>query len=374
VLNDIVNAATPSTPAVYTRLVDISGYDLDLTGISKTEVNTLVTRAVAIVDTNAVSSVNLTAGERITFNNKLIDIVPYFVRGYFGNQFYNYNDATAISAFDMIASGTLDIESVDVDIEFRNGIGVDAQMVINQFGTVNSNNATSANLSHSIIGSPININRSVLTGSNPEVTYTNYLIDVNTGNSNIDQLIELFPNQLVYDIDLTINPLGNVSGNNDFVYKKHVLEANLNVEFPLSLIATNLTLRDTVNFSLTEQTETGRINNGTLFIYADNGFPFDATIQMDLYDEAGNFLQALDVNSYIQAAPVDASFRVTNKRQSVLAVPLNATSIDNLYKASNIILQIGFSTVPQSQFIKIYEEYAIDLQIVGDFSYNFSVD
>lgn len=374
VLNDIVNAASPGNPAVYSRLIDISGYDLDLTGISKAEVNTLVTRAVAIVDTNALNPVNLVAGQKITFNNKLIDIVPFFVRGYFGNQFYSYTDVTSISDFNMIAGGTLDIEDVDVDIEFRNGIGVDAQMVINQFGTRNTNNTTSANLAHSIIGSPININRSVLTGSVPEVTYTNYLIDVNTNNSNIDQLIELFPNELVYDIDLMINPLGNVSGNNDFVYKKHVLEANLNVEFPLSLIANNLTLQDTVSFSLTQQSETGRINDGTLFIYANNGFPFDAVIQMDLYDELGNYLQALDVSSIIKAAPVNASLRVTNKRESILAIPLDKISIDHLYQASDIVVRIGFTTVPQTQYIKIYEEYAIDLKVVGDFSYNFTVE
>ncbi len=192
VITDIINAATIGNPAHYTKTIDISGYQLDLTGISKSEINTFVTRAVGIVDTNATSSASLTVGEKITFKNKLIDIVPYFVKGYFGTQVYNYSDTTEIDAFNQILAGSIDLDQVDVDIEFRNGIGVDAQMVMNQFGTDNTVTSQANNLSHAIIGSPININRSQLTYSVPEVNYTNYSIDVNTSNSNIDQLIEIF--------------------------------------------------------------------------------------------------------------------------------------------------------------------------------------
>ena len=44
--------------------------------------------------------------------------------------------------------------------------------------------------------------------------------------------------------------------------------------------------------------------------------------------------------------------------------------MDNLYAAKKAILTIAFTTQPQSQHVKIYEEYAIDIQLVGDFKYN----
>jgi hypothetical protein len=372
-LVETVNAATPSQPAHFIKKIDISGYELDLTGISKSEINTLVTRADATVDTNAASSVTLTVGEQITFNNTLIDIVPYFVRGYFGNQLLSYKDTAELDVLNKI-SGVLDLDQVDVNIEFKNGIGVDAQILLNQFGALNTSTANNVNLNHATIGTPININRSTLTYSLPEVTYTTHSIPINTGNSNIDQLIETLPNNIIYDVDLNINPLGNISGGNDFIFKDHVLETNLNVEFPLSLMATDLTLTDTLSFSLPDESETGRILDGTLFLYADNGFPFDADIELDLYDENNKFIQSLKVNSQILAAPVDGNFRVTNKKESILAIPLNVGDVDNLYNAEKILFRIGFTTRPQSQFLKIYEEYAIDLQIVGDFSYNLSFE
>jgi hypothetical protein len=370
-LKEIIPAGTISQDGYFKKLIDLSGYELDLTGTSKSEVNTFITRAVGTVDTNAATPVSIAAGEKITYFNKLIDIVPFFVRGYFGNQQFRFGpEISNTTAFSMIASGTLDLEQVDVNLEFKNGIGVDAQLILNQFSTINTNSVSNAILSHSSIGTPLNLNRSQLTYSVPEVNYTSYNIAMNSSNSNTDQLIEIFPNQIQYDISLNVNPLGNISGGNDFVYKKHSLETNLNVEFPLSLIANNLTLEDMVDFSLSEESVSGRIIDGTLFLYANNGYPFDANIQLALYDENFNFLQNLTVNNQIQSATVDAALKVINKKESVISIPLNGADIDNLYLSKHILLSIAFTTVAQPQFIKIYEGYEIDIKMVGDFSYN----
>lgn len=368
-LTETILAGSPGNPSSLKKKIDMSGYELDLTGISKTQINTLVTRAVGTVDSNAAGPVTLNFGDQILFNNTLIDIVPYFVRGYFGNQILNYKDTAEIDMLSKI-SGGLDLDEVNLDIEFNNGIGVDAQVVLNEFTTQNTSTTNTTSLTHSILGTPININRSTLTHTIPEVNYQNYNIAINTNNSNIDNLIELIPNQLIYNVDLNVNPLGNISGGNDFVFKDHVLETNLKVEFPLSLIASNLALQDTMDFSLPDKSETGRIIDGTLFLYADNGFPFDANIQLAMYDEYDNYIQTLNVQHQILAAPVDGNLRVTNKKQSMLSIPLNTADVDNLYRANKLLFTIAFTTQPQSQFIKLYDGYEIDIQVVGDFSYN----
>ncbi len=372
-LKEIIPAGTLSQSGYFKKVIDLSGYELDLTGISGSQVNTFITRAVGTVDTNATGPVTIATGETITYVNNLINIVPYFVRGYFGSQQLHFGpETTNITAFNQIISGTLDLEQVDVNLEFKNGIGVDAQLILNQFSTINTNTANNVALSHSSIGSPLNLNRAQLTYSVPEVNYTNYNVMINTSNSNIDQLIEIFPNQLLYDINLEVNPLGNISGGNDFVYKKHSLETNLNVEFPLSLIANNLTLQNALDFSLTSESETGRIIDGTLFLYVTNGYPFNADLQLALYDENNNFLQNLAVNNQIQSAPVNAALKVVSKKESLVSIPLTGTDVDNLYLTKKIILSIAFTTTAQPQFIKIYEGYSIDIKVVGDFSYNTS--
>lgn len=375
VLNELIPAGTFGADGYLLKTIDLSGYELDLTGSSGSEVNTLITRAVGTVDTNATQPVTIFAGTKITYKNKLIDVVPSFVRGYFGSQQLHFGpETTSTSAFSLISSGTLDLDQVDVSLEFVNGFGVDAQLILNQLSTTNTSSLITNSLTHSSIGTPLNLNRAQLTGSVPEVNYSNYLLDINTSNSNIDQLIEILPNELLYDLNLNINPLGNISGGNDFVYKNHSLETKLNVEFPLSIIANNLTLNDTVDFSLSNEGETQNIIDGTLFLYADNGYPFDATIQLSLYDENMNFIQNLTVNNSIESAVLNSNLRVDHKKESVLSIPLDAGTLNNLYATKRIVINTAFTTAAQPNFVKIYEGYGIDIKMVGDFSYNLNFE
>ncbi|MBL4667652.1 MAG: hypothetical protein JKY30_00095 [Flavobacteriales bacterium] len=194
ILNDIVPAATISQDGYLKKIIDLSGYDLDLTGISKSEVNTLVTRAEGVLDTNAAGPVVISGGSKITYKNKFVDVVPFFVRGYFGTQQLHFGpETTTTSAFSAITGGTLDLEQVDVNLEFKNGIGVDAQLILNQFSTTNTNTGMNNLLIHSSIGTSLNLNRAQLTNTIPEVIYSSYNLDMNTVNSNIDQLTEIFP-------------------------------------------------------------------------------------------------------------------------------------------------------------------------------------
>ena len=367
VLNELIDAAT-TQPAYFKKRIDLSNYNLNLTGTTGNKTNTFVTKSIATVDTNG-STVNINIGQKIRFVNSFVDVVPFYVRGYFGSQSYRFGpETTDFSVFSRIVDGTLDIENIDVNLSFENGIGVDAQLVINQFKTINTNNGANHSLTHAMIGSPLNVNRATQTHSVPEVNYTTYNKVLTTSNSNIDNLIEIFPNQLLYDIDLLINPLGNISGSNDFIFKKHPLKTKLNVEFPLSIVANNLTLVDTSDFNL-EQNTSGQILDGKLFIYANNGYPFDAGLSLQLLDQNSNVSKTLSVINNIASAPVGANLKVTAKKLSVLTVPLSKSDIDALYLAKKIVFKISFTTTSQPQFIKIYDGYTIDIKVIGDFAY-----
>lgn len=365
---DIIDGADSSGPGYFQLDFDISGYDLDLTGINHNKFNTLVTKAIATLDTNAAPT-QVTAGEKITFKYSFVDVVPYYVRGYFGNQQVHYGpDTTAFDMFDDI-SGTIDFNEVNVNLDFENGFGVDAQVTLNQLTSYNSNDNISKSLSHDLVGSPININRAQETFSTPEVLYSYYENEITTDNSNIDELIELLPNQLIYEVDLNLNPLGNISGSNDFVFKKHPLKTHLNVEFPLSLVANDFTLSDTADFKLDEES-IKNINYGAIHIYADNGYPLEASFDLELLDENGSIFKTLELeNNVIYAADVDAELKVEESNLSVVTANLSKLDLVDLTKAKQVKITVGFSTAAQPQFIKIYDHYKIDVKVVADFSY-----
>jgi hypothetical protein len=370
-LNDYISAATDNENGYLFKRIDLSGYELNLTGVSGTKVNTFITIAEGTVDTLATEPVAINGGTTVSYGLKFINVKPYFARGYFGDQQIHIGPSTTkTNAFSRITAGTLDLEAIDFNLEIKNGIGVDLQMTLNQLATSNTTSLESNSLSHSSIGTPLDLNRAQLTGGIPEVTYFSYPLAINTSNSNIDQLIEILPNELTVDLDLFINPMGNTSGGNDFFYKKHSIKTDLNVEFPLSLIANNLTLEETIDFNFSEEGRNQDLNEGKLFLYANNGFPFNANIQLLLYDANNKLIQNLPIENYIEAAPVNAALRVTNKKESIITVPLSSTEILNLYATKQVVLKIAFTTTAQPQFVKIYEEYELDIKMVGDFSYN----
>lgn len=371
VLQELIPAGTLTQAGHFFKSIDISGFDLDLTGINGNRVNTFVTRAVGILDTNAAGPVVVQAGEKITITNKLVAVVPSFVRGFFGSQQFHFGPQTTnFDVFNRIVFGNIDLNQVDVNLNFENGIGVDAQLTLNQLTSINTNTSANFPLMHPIIGNSLNINRALQTFSVPEVNYTNLNTLISTSNSNIDQLIEIFPNQLMFDLNLHVNPFGNLSGNNDFVFKKHPLKANLNVEFPLSLIANNLTLVDTIEIDLDSQTQSGEIIEGDLVLFADNGFPFSAEITLQLFNEFNQPMSVIASSSIIEAAPLNANLRVSTPKASMLRFSLNNTTINELYNAKKIAVKIAFTTSAQPQFVKIFEEYKIDLKVVGDFTFN----
>lgn len=375
ILRETIPAGTPTQAGFFTKKVDISDYELNLTGLSQSEVNTVVTVASSAIDTNAPGPVVIFAGEKLSFTNKLIDVVPRFVRGYFGNQQISIGpETTDFNLFGNVVGGNIDLEEVDVQLRIENGIGADAQIVLHQFETVNTNLSSNTPLTGSILNSSININRAQQTFSLPEVNYSNKNVQINTLNSNIDQSIEIFPNQLIYGLDLNINPFGNLSGHNDFLFKDHTISAQLDVEVPLSFISNNLTLAENTTFSLDAESDgNSRIIDGDLIIYAENGFPFDASLTLELLDENNNIISTISSFNRINAAPVNSALRVIQKESSRITYPLSADNINQLYNADQISIKIAFTTQPQSQFIKIYEEYEIDLKVVGDFSYNINL-
>ena len=130
-------------------------------------------------------------------------------------------------------------------------------------------------IGHPIIGQPQNINRAY--ENNNSIISTIHSTTFDQGNSNIEPMLEALPNEIGYDINLAINPLGNISGHNDFIHKDYPFLIDLDLLVPLELITNNLTLQDTIDININD---TSGINYGKLYFDITNGFPFQAQIML----------------------------------------------------------------------------------------------
>ncbi len=370
-INITVPAAVGSSPGIYNQIFDLSGYTIDLTGYAHNMVNTITT-SLNVNISNSGDSV-LVNNDQITISNKFYDIIPYYAKGYFGQN--TFNIGPALSNFDVfknIVSGSLSLEDVNFNLKIENPIGLDARMYINNLSSLNSHTNHLVDLQNSIMNTPININRaSESNGYGTGTIYPTYAnFPLTTTNSNIRPFVENLPDKLSYSLQIITNPLGNVSGSNDFIFSDHLLKAQLNMEIPLSLMANNLTLVDTLALNISNKDNVQNVHSGTLTLFAENGFPFNAGLQMYLLNDQHAIADSIfGYANTIDQAPVNSSLRVTDKKLTKIIIPVSESKMKLLYDTKHIALKVKFNTSAQPNYVKIYSDYTIDVKLVGDINY-----
>lgn len=366
-VNVKVPAAVGSTPGTYNQSFNLAGYTIDLTGIAHNKVNTIYTSLTASVDP-AGDSVLVNPSDYLTIDNTFSGLFPSYAKGYFGTNTFSTGPAeTDFSMFSRIIGGSIQLEDINFSLKLENPIGMDARVYLNNLTSINSRTGNSVNLVNSIVGSPININRAAESGTTIFPTYAEF--PLTTSNSNIKPMIENLPDQFGYSIQVTTNPLGNVSGSNDFIYSDRLLKATMNMEIPLSLIATNLTLVDTFDLNI-GNSGAQNIHSGTITLLANNGFPFDASVQVYMLDNNNNVSDSLyTYATTISQAMLNAGLRVTGKKATKLVAQVSESKMSLLYNTKKIKLKVKFNTASQPQFVKIYSDYAIDIKLIGDINY-----
>jgi len=366
-VTDYVPAGTVSAPSSYTVKVDISGYKLNLTGVHGNSCNTLISVINSWTDPHG-GKVSIFPGDSLkakaSFNGLIID----YAKGYFGSQsFQSGKKDSPFSLFSKITAGTLKLQSMQLTLSISNGFGIDASLLINELKSINSRTGNVVPLISPIIGNTINITRAQESGNaSAPVIPTSYSFNMNS--SNFLQLINNLPDSLEYSISMTTDPLGNVSAGNDFVYNNYGFNANLDLVIPLSLVANNLTLTDTIGFNLSKPN--GYIlNHGVLTLIANNGFPFSAAMQLFLLDANNRKTDSLIVsNNIISSPPLNTSYKVVSPLTSIIKVPLSAAKLSDLYNAKKMIVVARFNTAGQPNYIKLYDYYNLGIQLTGDFN------
>ncbi len=357
-----VPAGTRSNPSIAIGSFKLDDVSFDLTGTSGTRFNTFESEVLVNVDPGG-NSVTVSNLDSVFIENELLGIKPKYVRGYLGQSSFSEGPTNnKFTVFEQIKSGTVDIDSLEIFTEVKNYVGAEAQLKLNQLISVNSETGNSVSLSHTSIGNWINLNRGTDIGTSIFPGKTR--VDYTTRNSNIDLVIENLSDQMVTQIETRLNPLGNISSGNDFLYFDQLVEADFHIKLPLRLVANDLKFQQKIELGIQE--ESNPVNNALISIYAENGFPFDAEVQLFLLDEWGGFYDSLVVTGVINSANTDALNKVTTPVNSVvkIAVPENKMNFLNT-KNSEVMLQIIFNTnsLPHTT---LYRDYYLDLKLVTD--------
>ena len=367
-----VPAAVNGHASVIDTTLDISGYSINLTGQNGSGFNTYTQRVITSLIATGQTQ-HITVADSLNVKYQLIDIKPNYVKGYMGRDTISTNDSAAFNFLSIFKSGSIDLQSVNMNFNVVNNIGVDGQIKINSLSAVSSNNG-SRTLNSTLLGKALTVKRATDFPLTPAVsTFT-----LNNSNSNIKDLIGILPNKLFYDISVQTNVHGNNNQYRDFAYLQSGLAVNLDAEIPLSLIANHLILKDTIGFNLANTTlNINGVNDGIIYVITENKYPIWDVLSLVVYDSLGRAVDTLANNKLITAANTDANCRANQATQTVLQVYVDNARVNKLKQGQYAVITADFSTTSNNascngQHFKIYSDYTIGITLSAKFNYKLS--
>jgi len=369
--NEEIQPGTPTAQSVYSKVTDLSGYHFDLTGDNGLEWN----RLRVSLNANPANPVAITANqELLNYRNSFKGIIPYYARGFLGTSvFETINESTDLQELKKL-EGAIRLQNITMNLQVENSVGADFQVIIDKLKAVKTGSGQSVELNHTLIGNPQQIGRAQHF-SNGTYPYTpvvkNY--SLTTANSNLKEFIELLPDRLEYSVSTQVNPLGNISANNDFIYNTSNVKIGLELNLPLAFSANALTFRDTIETAGIATDKSEPFRAGELKILADNGFPFELRLVGYLLDKDHQLLDSLLTADEIAAAPVNQNLQVIQPVRSVLKIPVTERLKSNLAKSKYIVLKARLNTQPEQTILPMYADYSLKLKLVGDGTYRVSV-
>lgn len=346
--------------------LDLSDYSFNFTGdgTSTNQLNNLITAS----NDSASNKFEITPEDSISIFITFKDVIPNYAKGYFG-QITDFSGAksTDLSVFKKIIAGNIRVSDIKLSLKVVNYLGVDARVILNSLISDNSRTGVSAPLNSSVIGKYINISRATDPMNNassvlPQTT------TVNIEGAAAKEFIDNLPDKIRYDVNFMMNPLGNVSGGNDFIYYGKGFYITMDLTMPLMLSSNNLTIADTIDFKNNETTF-NNINGGMLYLIAHNTFPIDASIQMQLLDANYHVIENITFPNTIQAANVGTCHSCVIPRKSVLSISMNEQRLAYLKRTKYFAFKAAFTTKPNAQPVKIYDDAYLELNISTNASY-----
>lgn len=356
-----VGAGTPAHPTYSTAVRDLAGTRFDLRGPQYNDVNTLQTSIGAMLDP-AGQGAWVTSDDSLVLAANYRGLVPQYARGYFGQRVVEVGPETNdLTLFDALVSGTLDLDVATLRLTVDNGFGMDLQVRMHQLSAINTRTGQTVDLSHAIFQGPINIDRAIDNGNG--FTGSHYSNTIDVTNSNIDTFLENLPDQVAYELDVEVNPLGDISSGNDFLYYESGLSAGLELEVPLRLIANELTLETISTPDLPGSADGHALQSGVLKLFATNGFPMSARFILDLIDANGEVIANIPVDGLAAPGLLGGNGLVSQRVESTLSATLSPELVNVLYSGARLRSRVAFTTSDQTQHLRILDSYRMDLQM-----------
>lgn len=349
----IAPAGTNQNPGIVTTTLDLSGYTLDLTGLTGSEWNRLRSQITVSTDPQG-PTVNMTNQDITQVDAAFRDIRIAYARGYFGKQLVSDTVDLDLEALNIYAGGLLDIPSTSIEFRVENGVKVASSGLIH-FVNNQNNLGNTVSLNSPQIGIGFNINPA--TGSWDNLTPTFKSLAFSSMNSNIESYIENLGNKHSVGYTFTLNPWGNVSGGWDEIFPHSRMRVDFLASMPLQIGLDDLVLRDTFEVDLNQDPEKTRVIGGEILLKVKNAFPFAAETKLTLLNANLNTEHTVLSSNTIQSSvygSVEAASGLFVKT-SDLAFVLPQNVLEDINNVKYIVVEMRLNSPDVSSGVSIQQ-------------------
>lgn len=356
-----IPAAPPAAQSSRYSETDISGYEIDLTGRPGQNVyNRFYTILLGRVDSSG-RLINLSLDDSVSLRTGIKDLTASQGYGYMGKDSISYADTTSIDFFSSFNGGTFDLADARFTLEVDNYIGAPIDLYLNKLEALNPSQYNSLNWSG--LGKAQTAPAASLANGIPSAA--NYQLDINSSNSNIDELVEIMPEYFRSGMLAVINGSTPAPDFNQFIFADYGINAFLTLEIPLHLSADGLRLRDTVDFNFDDFDPDEQVQQAVLKLIGRNHYPMAAKADLYLLDEQGEVLDTLQAAESLQAAKLSSDGFAAEETKSVVDYPLSTSQVVVLRQTHRIAFDISLTSAGNDK-VKIRNTDYLDLSLAGD--------
>lgn len=366
VQNYTVAAGTVQNPTVSTETIDLSGYDIDLSGTQGLEFNKLQSKLTLKTDPNG-ATVSIYNNQVFKFEAAFKNLRFDYAKGYFGSAIISGIEQFTLPYLDLIAAGNLTLPDLQMDLTVENGFKMALRAQIEQLSATNSQGQTIA-LSAPSIGPSMFISPAVGSWNTLQPSSLNLHFDQN--NSNIKNYLEHLGAQQQISYQIQPNPWGNTSAGHDEAFAHSRLKVKVAAQMPLSLTADGLTLQDTFAIDLAQDLNKSHVSAATLILDATNAFPLACDLVI-YFMKDGQIWHTVVADAQLASAllgqvdPLDG----LQKKKSKIKIVLPPEVVADLQDLTQVLVSATFATtnpntgVPSAQSVQANAFLALQMKI-----------
>jgi len=199
------------------------------------------------------------------------------------------------------------------------------------------------------------------------------VIEINRGNSNINQLLSNSPSRLEFNLTAISNYYDATASN--FVQPGNEISALIEVEIPLELSLKNY--QQSFAFNLNGGLDTEDIDSAFLRVVTINELPFSGSLAMNIQDTTDAVIYSIPEALVFVAPFINTSGFVTDPSGASADIPLPPEAITAFAEGDRIEMIVTLNT-PVSQtsrdiFVKILSTYKLEIELGlgGRYNYEF---